>query len=130
MRGDRIEIVADRRRRHDPGFRAMVIAEASRPGASVRDLARRHGICPSLIYRWRRQPDGERSAAPGMRLLPVRLRASDGGLTENTVPAGDPAVPSEMAGLIRIDLRGGVRVTVDEHVSAAALRRVLSALSR
>ncbi len=50
----RIEIVGERRRAHDAEFRARVVAECLVPGARMRDLARRYGICSSLIYRWRR----------------------------------------------------------------------------
>ncbi len=50
----RIEIVGERRRVHDAAFRARVVEECCVPGARMRDLARRHGICTSLIYRWRR----------------------------------------------------------------------------
>jgi transposase len=52
--GPRIEIVGERRRAHDARFRAQVVEASRRPGASVRELARQHGICVSLIYRWRR----------------------------------------------------------------------------
>lgn len=50
----RIEIVAERRRMHDAEFRARVIEASLMPGARVQDLARRYGLCTSLIYRWRR----------------------------------------------------------------------------
>jgi len=50
----RIEIVGERRRVHDAAFRARVVEDCLAPGARIRDLARRHGICTSLIYRWRR----------------------------------------------------------------------------
>ena len=50
----RIEIVGERRRVHDAAFRARVVEECCVPGARMRDLAGRHGICTSLIYRWRR----------------------------------------------------------------------------
>jgi transposase len=50
----RIEIVGDRRRAHDAAFRAQVVEASLLPGSCVRELARRHGICVSLIYRWRR----------------------------------------------------------------------------
>jgi len=49
-----IQIIADRRRVHDPSVRERVTAEALAPGASVQDVALRHGICASLVYRWRR----------------------------------------------------------------------------
>ncbi len=61
--GARIEIVGERRRVHDAAFRARVVAEASVPGARMRDLARRHGLCTSLIYRWRRDAMPRETAA-------------------------------------------------------------------
>ena len=54
----RIEIVSEHRRSHDAAFRTQVLAEARHPGVRVRDVARRHGICSSLIYRWRREAAG------------------------------------------------------------------------
>ena len=56
----RIEIVGDRRRAYDPDFRAELVKASLVPGTQVRDLARRHGVCVSLIYRWRR------STVPGV----------------------------------------------------------------
>ena len=50
----RIEIVGERRRAYDAGFRAQLAQASLAPGVRIRDLARRHGVCVSLIYRWRR----------------------------------------------------------------------------
>jgi len=50
----RVEIVGERRRAHDAAFRAQVVAESFLPGVRATELAQRHGICKSLIYRWRR----------------------------------------------------------------------------
>ena len=117
----RIEIVADRRRRHDASFRAQVVAESMMTGARVHDVAQRHGVCPSLVYRWRRMA-GRLPQVPAPGFLPVRI-------TEAPVP--DPptgAAAPRTAGTIEIELSGGTRVRVDETVSVAALRRVLGAL--
>ena len=46
-----IEIVSEHRRSHDAVFRAQVLEEVRHPGVRVRDVARRHEICFSLIYR-------------------------------------------------------------------------------
>ena len=64
----RIEIVGERRRVHDAAFRARVIKECSVPGAQMRDLARRHGICTSLIYRWRRSARPSETAEAAVQL--------------------------------------------------------------
>jgi transposase len=120
----RIEIVGDRRRAHDAAFRACVIAEAQAPGARVQDVARRHGICSSLIYRWRRAAAPQAGSGSAVQLVPVRI-------TQPAPPeprAPDPGRPR--SGLIEIELEGGARVRVDADVSLAALRRVMAALRR
>ncbi len=50
----RIEIVGERRRAYDPEFSARLVEASLVPGTQVRDLARRHGVCVSLVYLWRR----------------------------------------------------------------------------
>lgn len=69
----RIEIVSDRRRAHDPLFRAHVVKDSAVPGARVREVAARHGICTSLIYRWRRERAATAGTGSALRLVPVRL---------------------------------------------------------
>jgi transposase len=114
----RIEIVAERRRMHDAEFRARILALAAAPEANVQELARRHGVSPSLIYRWRRLSSGQAApCAPEVRLLPVRIARSP-----DKPPAAKPA------GVIEIELANGVRLRVDGAVNAAALRRVLGVL--
>jgi len=115
----RIEIVAERRRMHDAAFRGRMVELSMAPGARVQELARQHGIVPSLLYRWRRLASGEVSnPAPAVRLLPVQLAGS----------AGANPCASKPAGLIEIELADGVRVRVDDAVSVATLRRVLGVL--
>jgi transposase len=114
----RIEIVAERRRMHDAEFRARILALAAAPEANVQELARRHGLSPSLIYRWRRLSSGQAApCAPEVRLLPVQIARSP-----DKPPAAKPA------GVIEIELMNGVRLRVDEAVNAGALRRVLGVL--
>ena len=120
-----IEIVADRRRAHSAAFRADV--EAVAPGARVQDVARRYGICPSLIYRWRRDAGAGTADASAVRLFPVRIADASAGTLASTSPASRPAV-ARRAGSIEIELAGDVRVRVDETVNVVALRRVLSVL--
>lgn len=123
----RIEIVADRRRAHDPTFRARVVSEAFVPGARVLDVARRHGICTSLIYRWRRMASSQAGAGSAVRLVPVRV-AAPREPEKHPAPPRAPPSPVRRPGVIEIELDGGVRVRVDGDVSLAALRRVVTAL--
>jgi transposase len=121
-----IEIVGERRRAHDAAFRARVVAESLAPGARVQTIARRHGICSSLIYRWRRLASPQGGAASAVQLVPVRLarpRAIAG--RHETARSPDSAAA---ASAIEIELADGVRVRVGSDVSVAALRRVVAAL--
>jgi transposase len=123
----RIEIVADRRRAHGAAFRADVVAESLMPGVRVQDVADRHGICPSLIYRWRRTVGADAAGDGAVRLFPVRIADASAGTSASRSPASRPAA-ARRAGSIEIELAGDVRVRVDETVSVVALRRVLSVL--
>jgi transposase len=125
----RIEIVSDRRRAHRAAFREMVVAEASEPGARVTDVAARHGICPSLVYRWRRLASADVKSGSSVHLFPVRVAPSAEDGSSGAVAAPSRLTPKpRRAGVIEIELSGGIRVSVDEGVSAAALRRVMSVL--
>jgi transposase len=130
----RIEIVGDRRRVHDAAFRAEVVAESVAVGARVHDVAQRHGICPSLVYRWRRAAMADTGDGSTMRLFPIRIAASPDVPQPVSPPSSSPSSsPSSIAaprptGLIEIELADGVRVCVEEGVSLAALRRVISVL--
>lgn len=94
----RIEIMVERRRMHDPTFRARIVALSLVPGANVQGLARQHGLSPSLIYRWRRLASRQAApSAPAVRLLPVQVTKA---------PAEKPSA-SKPAGLIEIELTNG-----------------------
>lgn len=43
------------RRRFSDAQRARILAEAARPGASVSEVARRHGIARRVLCRWRQE---------------------------------------------------------------------------
>lgn len=126
----RIEIVADRRRAHTAEFRAEVVTEAGARGARVREVARRHGLSPSLIYRWRRTiRAGAEAGDTDLRLYPVRITDTPAATPMSRQPSA-PIAAVARAGLIEIELAGDVRVRIDETISTAALRRVMAVLRR
>jgi len=43
--------VGEQRRAYDAAYRLRVVAESLLPGVRAAELAERHGICKSLIYR-------------------------------------------------------------------------------
>ncbi len=119
----RIEIVGERRRAYDAGFRAQLVQASLAPGVRIRDLARRHGVCVSLIYRWRRsappvvvvtpatevRPDTANQMASGrtgfaasaLEFVPIGVfgRAADEGpaLVAGRFPTVAPQPPSDRA---------------------------------
>ena len=102
-----------------------VLAELEVPGASVADVARRHDISRSLLWGWRRQARRRlRSVEGGTEFLPMRI-APDALLSASTHSA-KPEPPTDTT--IEIRLADGTIVRVGSDVTAAALRRVLTAL--
>jgi transposase len=102
-----------------------MVAQSLEPGIRIQDLARRNGICASLIYRWRREQPVSAAAA---QLVPVRLASES---PPRMAPVAPPRAEPHIAGgsgSIEIELAGGVRVRVGEDVSLPALRRVIAAL--
>ena len=91
----RVEILANgKQRRHwSADDRTRIVAEASAAGAKVSDVARKHGIAPSLIFAWRREARAKElgePAAPG--LVPVHVAAP-----ESNRRAAESATPEEAA---------------------------------
>jgi len=119
-----MEIVeaAPRRRRWSETEKERLVAETCAPGMSVSLVARRRGVDPSLLFRWRRRLLVPTEAPPVF--APVEVA--------NAAPVAlIPAPPTSAGGgLIEIELAGGRRLRVDRDVDAAALRRVLSVLER
>jgi transposase len=102
-----------------------MVAQSLEPGIRIQDLARRNGICASLIYRWRREQPV--SAAPA-QLVPVLITAeSPPRIAPVPPPREEPRITGG-SGSIEIELAGGARVRVGEDVSLPALRRVIAAL--
>lgn len=89
--------------------RRRIVADSRVSGASIQEVAHRHGVRPNLLSAWRRQAAKPKVAAKA-RFAAVR------------VSAALPRAP----GSIEIDLNGGC-VRVRGIVDAAMLREVLAA---
>jgi transposase len=52
----KVEVITGvaRRRRFSTELKLALVAESLQPGMSVNYVARRHGLSPSLVFRWRR----------------------------------------------------------------------------
>ena len=130
---ERVEIVTrgEARRSYTPEEKARLLTEAAVPGARVLLVAQRHGVSPSLMYRWRRQAEGRavRKAPPRPpAFVPLLL---DGG--EPASGSAPPARPPEGGGLegqVEVVLRNGRLLRVGVGADAAVVARLAAALDR
>ena len=115
----KIEVLgAERRRRWSFEDKVRIVEETMQPGVTVTEVARRHGLAPSVVFTWRRLAREGRLGDAGPAFVPVEI---------TPVPAQVPsaASPLRRTGLIEIVLGHGRRIRVDRDVDAEALRRVL-----
>ena len=115
------------RRRYSIAEKLQILEETRRPGASVADVARVHGINHNVVFGWRRLAQRgllRSQAQDSVPLLPVRVESP------TVVPS--PMTPSRSTevGSIEVEFPGGVRVRVHGVVDALALERVFKALAR
>jgi transposase len=115
----RYSVVADTRRRWSEEEKQAIIAEALRPGVNVSAVARRHGIKPSLLFRWRKMAQRGAESA----FLPVSLAApATTGETSCDCRAGEAPTADNR---IEIELLNGRRVWVGPGADMGALKRIL-----
>lgn len=123
----RFDIVAQTRRVRSDEEKRAIIAEASQGYRNTSAVARRHGIKPSLLFRWKRQFAAD--PVPGHRPTP----------TASFVPVLSlPSPETKMAARvhpgvthqsqIEIEVSGGRKVRVSSDIDAGVLMRIITAL--
>ena len=134
----RFEVVASTRRSWTRDQKLAIVAKIR--DATLSDVARRHGIHTSLLFRWRRDlepapsraigthefkagPPSAPSPVPGF--VPVMLPPT------LPSPSPSPAVvppPASKSGVIEIELAGGRTMRIGADVDTAALASIIAAL--
>ncbi len=117
-----------RRRRWSKDEKRRIVAEADAPGASVSVVARRYDLNANMLFTWRRQLGlvGVPSTDAAVTFVPAQLAGA-----AELAPAAAPAAPVvTVTGRMEIVLAQGDRIVAGSDVDAAALARVLKALSR
>jgi transposase len=109
----RVEVITgrERRRRWSAEQKRAIVAESPMPRAVVAEIARRAEICPSQIYRWRREI-GVGNGFAQVLIAPV----GDG--------AGCPAAPA-----IEIEFAGKARMRIPASIPTGLAATVVKALS-
>jgi transposase len=115
-------VVAGTRRSWTREEKRAILDEAQSTTASVSSVARRHGLTPSLLFRWRRESwDEERAAS-----LPVQPA-----FVPFALPA-PPRLPTCDQGLpgcaIEVELADGRRLGAEAGADPALVRDLLAAL--
>lgn len=142
----RLELITGtgHRRRWSSDDKARIVVASFAPGATVSDVARRHGLSPQQLFAWRREAramfaeTAEVAAAPAV----TRLREKPGTSRTEQAPAFAPVVlaapvglppsipPKRNApGIIEIAI-GDVTVRVIGQVASEAIEAALRAVRR
>ena len=118
----KIEVLGtERRRRWSLQDKFQIVEETMQPGVTVTEVARRHGLAPSVVFTWRRLAREGRLGDAGPTFVPVEITPVP---VQTTPVASSP----RRTGLIEIVLRHGRRIRVDREVDAEAQRRVLQVM--
>ena len=115
----------ERRRRWSSEEKLQILQEASAPGSSVGTVARRHDICRSQIYQWRRAFRSGRLRSESLAVvdfLPVEVCRDE----EGEKPAIDEK-PSPVI-TISIELRHGRTVCFPSTLPCHEIRRLIVAV--
>jgi transposase len=114
-------VVASTRRSWTREQKQAILAQAKDPATTVSAVARRHGLAPSLLFRWRREAlDAEHAASLPAQPAFVPL----------ALPGPLKAALGERAqqGMIEIELATGHRLRADTGIDLEVLRTVIEAL--
>ena len=122
---------SERRRQFSEAAKRRIVGEASRPGGSLSEVARRYDIDLRLLFRWRRALGLEPKTEPAT-FLPVQIAPEAGPAVERRDGSEPPAAPSiiveRVAAGIEIELIGGRRVRFDRDVDPEIMKRVVMTL--
>ena len=109
-----------------------IVTESRLPGASVAEVARRHGVNANQVFTWRlQQVQGvlgrrKRGRPATVKLLPVQVRSEP----QERLPEPTTTTPvtSASEGCIEVTLADGVRIAIRGAVSSEQLHQVLRVL--
>ena len=115
------------RRRWSIEFKKRVVAEASQPGVSGAEIARRYDLNANLLFNWKNK------FGFGVELVPVEVVADSGDHLPTLVsqrPDGRAVAASAetSASPIEIDLPCGVKLRCDSDVAPMRLAEIIAAL--
>ncbi|RTR09913.1 IS66-like element accessory protein TnpA [Azospirillum griseum] len=126
----RIEVITGvgGRRTYTAAEKIRLVGEARTGRGGMAEVARRHGLCTSLLYRWRRQMANGDLVSDTPRFLPVEVADEVPMAPSIPLAAAPPARVERRAALAEVELANGRVLRVSEDIAPAALRRLVGAL--
>ncbi len=118
----------DKRRRFSEADERRLVEEADRPGASVSDVARRHGIAVRQPFRWKQElaPAAETETTfLSMTIMDVPDQSAE---PPPSPPGPAPVIVERSAPGIEVELIGGRRVRFERDVDPETVRRLVTLL--
>ena len=117
-----------KRRRFSEADKRRIVEEADRPGASVSDVARRHGIAVRQLFRWKQEL--VTAAKAETTFLPVTITDTPEQPAEvpQSIPGPAPVIVERPAPGIEVALIGRRRVRFERDVDPETVRRLVTLL--
>jgi transposase len=115
-------IVAETRRVRTEDERRAIVAEAMEGHRKASAVARKHGIAPSLLFRWKRLYAGQGESAdprPSPAFMPVTVALP---------PPRSSGAATKPVDTIEIETAGGRKLRFSADIDIGALKRILAAL--
>ncbi|MGE4059621.1 MAG: transposase [Sphingomonadales bacterium] len=119
-------VPAGARRCFSPADKRRIVGEASRPGASVSDIARRYGISKRLLFHWKQELAP--AVAPETTFLSVIIADTPSAAAVIAAPVPAPPIVVERPPGIEVELAGGRRVRFDRDVDPETIQRLVALL--
>ena len=122
------------RRKYSITEKRAMVEETQRRGASVSEVAQRHGVNANMLFSWRRLyqrgllQEADSSNTPA--LLPVKVSTPTLLPGERTTRKERGVAQAPDAGAIEIEFSGGPRLQIRGPVDQTLLLQILAALSR
>ena len=112
------------RRRFSEEEKRRIVDEASQPGCSVSQTARRYGIAARVLFRWK---EALKPKPPKLTFAPVEVMDA-GPAVEIPVAESAPVIVERSAPGIEVELVGGRRVRFERDADPETVRRMVALL--
>jgi transposase-like protein len=112
------------RRRFSEEEKRRIVDEASQPGCSVSQTARRYGIAARVLFRWK---EALKPKPPKPTFAPVEVMDA-GPAVEIPVAESAPVIVERSAPGIEVELVGGRRVRFERDADPETVRRMVALL--